>query len=56
MIRKLFPYTKGYRLKSLLAALTIVGEVVVEVNIPFLMADIVNIGIANRALYCSGGL
>lgn len=48
MIRKLFPYTKGYRLKSLLAALTIVGEVVVEVNIPFLMADIVNIGIANR--------
>lgn len=46
MIKKLLPYTKGYRLASLLAVFTIVGEVLVEVYIPYLMADIVNIGIA----------
>lgn len=47
MLKSIWPYTKGYRFKSVLAALTIVGEVVVEVSIPYLMADIVNIGIAN---------
>jgi ATP-binding cassette, subfamily B, multidrug efflux pump len=48
MIKSIWPYTKGYRFKSVMAALTIIGEVVVEVSIPYMMADIVNIGIANK--------
>lgn len=48
MIKTIWPYTKGYRFKSILAALTIIGEVLVEVSIPYMMADIVNIGIENK--------
>lgn len=47
MIKNIWPYTKGYRLQSILAVFTIIGEVLVEVSIPYLMADIVDIGIAN---------
>lgn len=47
MIKDIWPYTKGYRLQSILAVFTIIGEVFVEVSIPYLMADIVDIGIAN---------
>ncbi len=47
MIKNIWPYTKGYRLQSILAVFTIIGEVLVEVSIPYLMADIVDIGIAS---------
>lgn len=47
MIRKLLPYAKGYGFKSVLAAITIVVEVLLEVYIPFVMKDVINIGIAN---------
>ncbi len=47
-MKSLFPYIKGYGVRSLLASLTIIAEVVLEVLIPYLMADIVNIGITNK--------
>ena len=47
MIKKLFPFVKGYGVRSVLASLTVITEVILEVYIPYLMADIVNIGIEN---------
>lgn len=47
MLKKLFPFIKGYGLRSVLASLTVICEVLLEVYIPYLMADIINIGIAN---------
>ncbi|MBE5785652.1 MAG: ABC transporter ATP-binding protein [Clostridiales bacterium] len=44
-MKKLFPFIKGYGVRSLLASLTIIAEVIIEVYIPYLMADIINIGI-----------
>ena len=49
MVKKLLKYTKGYRIYSLLAPLTIIGEVMLEVRIPMLMADIVDTGINGGA-------
>lgn len=48
MFKKLIPYAYKYRFSSILAPLTVVGEVVMEVYIPMLMAKIVDVGIANR--------
>ena len=48
MIRKLFPFTEGVRLRSLLAPLFVIFEALLEVFIPFMMMNIVDIGIANR--------
>ena len=45
MLKKLFPYIKGYGVKAALASVTVVCEVLIEVYIPYLMADIINIGI-----------
>ena len=45
MIRKLFPYTKGYRLFIVLGVLCSAGEAVLELLLPLAMSDIVNIGI-----------
>ncbi len=45
MIKKLLAQTKGYRLYSLLSPLLILIEVIMEVQIPFVMADMVNNGI-----------
>lgn len=45
MVKKLLKYARGYRIYSLLAPITIIGEVILEVRIPLLMADIVDIGI-----------
>lgn len=50
MIRKLLPYAKKYWMYAILAPLCIVLEVILEVNIPRIMADIVDIGISNRDL------
>ena len=47
MLKKMFPFIKGYGLRSVLASLTVICEVLLEVYIPYLMADIINIGIAN---------
>ena len=45
MIRKLFPYTKGYRHLILLGVLCSAGEAVLELMLPLAMSDIVNFGI-----------
>ena len=49
MIFSLLKYTKGYRLLSLLSPLLILVEVLMEVQIPFVMADMVNNGILGGA-------
>ncbi len=48
MIRKLFPYLGKYRIYAILAPLAIICEVALEVRIPRIMANIVDIGIANK--------
>ena len=45
MLKELLRQTKGYRVPSILSPLLILVEVIMEVNIPFVMADMVNIGI-----------
>ncbi|HZK02542.1 MAG TPA: ABC transporter ATP-binding protein [Anaerovoracaceae bacterium] len=47
MITRLFDFFDGYRKYAVLAPLTIVGETVLEVIIPFLMAKIIDVGIQN---------
>ena len=47
MLKKLTPFIQGYWLRSALASVTVICEVLIEVYIPYLMADIINIGIAN---------
>ncbi len=47
MIRKLFRYTKGYRVWIVLGVLCSAGEAVFELLLPLAMSDIVNIGIEN---------
>lgn len=49
MIKNLLKQTKGYRLYSLLSPLLILVEVIMEVQIPFVMADMVNNGILGGA-------
>ena len=44
-MKKLLPFIKGYGVRSLLASVTIIAEVIIEVYIPYLMADIINVGI-----------
>ncbi len=48
MIRKLFPYIGKYKIFAFLAPIAIIAEVFLEVNIPRLMATLVDIGIANE--------
>ena len=50
MIKHLKPYFIKYRLPSLLAPLTVTVEVLLEIQIPFLMAKIVDQGISTRDL------
>ena len=45
-MKKLFPYTKGYRLLIVLGILCSIGESVMELKLPQLMSDIVDVGIA----------
>ena len=47
MIKKLAPYTRGYRIWILLGVLCSAGEAVFELLLPQAMSDIVDIGIAN---------
>ena len=58
MLRKLSPYTKGYRLLRLFAVACSAGEAVLELMLPQVMSDIVDVGIAGgeRAYILSAGL
>ena len=47
MIRKLVPYTKGYRVWIFLGVLCSAGEAVLELLLPKAMSQIVDVGIAN---------
>ena len=47
MLRKLAPYTKGYRLLMVFAIACSAGEAVLELLLPQVMSDIVDIGIKN---------
>lgn len=49
MMKTLLQQTKGYRIPSLLSPLLILVEVIIEVQIPFMMADMVNEVIVNGA-------
>ncbi|MBR2615954.1 MAG: ABC transporter ATP-binding protein [Clostridia bacterium] len=46
MIKKLASYVKEYKIYAILTPLVMIGEVVMEVLIPFVMADIIDHGIA----------
>ena len=46
MLRKLAPYTRGYRLYVLLGVLCSAGEAVLELELPQAMSEIVDVGIA----------
>ena len=46
MIRKLAPYTKGYRVWIFLGVLCSAGEAVLELLLPKAMSQIVDVGIA----------
>lgn len=58
MIKKLYPYTKGYRPYMLLGILCSAGEAVLELLLPLTMSNIVDIGIANgdRTYILTAGL
>ena len=47
MIRKLAPYTKGYRVWIFLGVLCSAGEAVLELLLPKAMSQVVDVGIAN---------
>jgi len=48
MIKKLKPYLSKYKLFAILAPLAIIIEVLLEIRIPFLMSQIVDVGIASQ--------
>lgn len=50
MLKSITPYMKKYKWPSLLAPLTVILEVLLEIQIPFMMAKIVDVGIASRDL------
>ncbi|MBE7048888.1 MAG: ABC transporter ATP-binding protein [Ruminococcaceae bacterium] len=59
MIKKLAPYLKGYGKYALLAPITIIIEVLLEIRIPLYMSKIVDVGIKNGDIgyiACLGGL
>ena len=45
MIKKLLPYVKEYKIFAILTPIVMIGEVVMEVLIPFVMADMIDNGI-----------
>lgn len=50
MYKQLIQYAEKYKLPSILAPLFMIGEVLLEVQIPFLMSKIVDVGIAQNQL------
>ncbi len=58
MFKIIGKYSKKYWLPSILASITVIFEVLFEINIPLLMSRIVDVGVANRNLdviYQQGG-
>ena len=47
-LRRIFSYLEEYKKYAILAPLTVSLEVLLEIWIPYLMADIIDIGIANK--------
>ena len=47
MYRQIFHCLGAYKKYALLAPVTVIGEVILEVLIPMMMARIINIGISN---------
>lgn len=47
MIKKLLPFLGKYKLYAILAPVTVIVEVFLEIYIPFLMAKIIDVGIKN---------
>ena len=47
MIKKLFPYVRGFGKYALLSMAMVIAEVVLEVFIPRMMSDIIDVGVAN---------
>ena len=47
-IKIIFKYLKNYKLYTILAPLLIILEVIMELFLPNIMSDIINIGVANR--------
>ena len=45
MIRKILPLSKKYAVFGILSAFSIAAEVFIEVQIPFLLSKIINLGI-----------
>ncbi len=48
MIRRIFSYMGKYKKDALIAGICIGVEVVLELLVPFIMADLVDVGVANR--------
>jgi ABC-type multidrug transport system, ATPase and permease components len=48
MIKKLIPYLKKFKIYTILCPLAIIGEVLLEIRIPLLMAKIVDTGIPGK--------
>ena len=48
MIKRLIPFAKKYKKAFILAFLCVVGETVFELVIPVLMANIIDIGVAQK--------
>ena len=48
VIRKLAPYMSKYKLYAILCPLAVIGEVMLEIRVPFLMAKIVDVGIPSH--------
>lgn len=47
MIKRLYPYMKPYRKTFLMACFCVIAETAFELVIPTLMADIIDVGVAN---------
>lgn len=45
-MHKLFPYAKAYRIHSIICPFLMIAEVIFELFIPYYMADIIDVGIA----------
>ena len=48
MIKRLIPFAKKYKKAFILAFLCVVGETIFELVIPVLMANIIDIGVAQK--------
>lgn len=49
MIRKIMSYVKQYKKESIIAPVAMVGEVGMEVAIPFVMSKMIDVGINGTA-------